>query len=183
MVVACNLKVLTADRRTTALDMTVQVRVPAFLRKLQAKREMPTIFSIHNLSVVTAIADETEVMPAGSVPGHGSVGALFRSPANSHTVQSARFRLAERRHRGPCKKSLSLPDRAGRERFPQRQGRIIRADLCLVLNPRLRVPVKVGEIIMPCGKTRHRAPCDARAVRQEAGFAEDCQAAPGGGPG
>ena len=78
-------KLLIADEPTTALDVTMQVRVLALLQDLQAEFGISILFITHDLGVVAAIADQVAVMRQGQVVEAGSVDDVLLSPREDYT--------------------------------------------------------------------------------------------------
>ena len=79
-------RLLIADEPTTALDVTVQARVLALLKALQADLGMAMLFITHDLSVVQKIADRIAVMYAGRVVETGPTSQLFDRPRHPYTI-------------------------------------------------------------------------------------------------
>ena len=64
---ACNPKVLIADRPTTALDVTIQAQILELVRELRHKLGMAIVYITHDLGVVAGIADRAMVMYGGQI--------------------------------------------------------------------------------------------------------------------
>ncbi|MBT0773516.1 ABC transporter ATP-binding protein [Kineosporia sp. J2-2] len=82
---ACEPDVLICDEPTTALDVTIQLRILDLLARLQAERGLAVVFITHDLGVVARIADRVNVMYAGRIVEQGSVEAVFYDPRHPYT--------------------------------------------------------------------------------------------------
>ena len=86
MAIACNPKVLIADERTTALDVTIQAQVLDIMRELRAELGTAILLITHDLGVVADIADRVEIMYAGHRAESARAERLFASPEHPYTV-------------------------------------------------------------------------------------------------
>lgn len=77
---------LMADEPTTALDVTLQRRILALFKQVQAQRGCAVIFVSHDLATVAKIADRIAVMYAGQVVECGSTREVIRSPRHPYTI-------------------------------------------------------------------------------------------------
>ena len=89
-------KVMVLDEPTSALDRSVQKRIVALLRDLQAAHGLSFLFISHDLAVVRAMADEVIVMKAGRLVEQGPTEAIFEHPREAYTraLMAAAFDLA-----------------------------------------------------------------------------------------
>ena len=78
-----------ADEPTTALDVTVQLRVLRLLREL-ADGGRGVLLITHDLAVVSEIADEVHVMQRGSVVESGPTDSILTSPQHPYTCDLLR---------------------------------------------------------------------------------------------
>jgi oligopeptide transport system ATP-binding protein len=76
---------LICDEPTTALDVTIQARILALIKKIQSERKLSVIFITHNLGVVAKVADQVAVMYAGKVIEYGTVDDIFFDPKHPYT--------------------------------------------------------------------------------------------------
>jgi peptide/nickel transport system ATP-binding protein len=76
--------VLIADEPTTALDVTVQARILALLRRLADDGRAVLLIS-HDLAVVSRVADDVIVMHHGRVVERGPVAQVIRDPQHDYT--------------------------------------------------------------------------------------------------
>jgi peptide/nickel transport system ATP-binding protein/oligopeptide transport system ATP-binding protein len=74
-----------ADEPTTALDVTVQARVLALLRKLQVEEGSAMLLVSHDLRVMSHVAQDLVVMYAGRVAERGTASAVLGRPAHPYT--------------------------------------------------------------------------------------------------
>ncbi|MDQ6995730.1 MAG: ABC transporter ATP-binding protein [Mariprofundaceae bacterium] len=74
-----------ADEPTTALDVSVQKRIIALLRKLQKENNLGMLLVTHDFGLVAEMCDDVVVMYAGEVVESGSVLDIFDHPAHPYT--------------------------------------------------------------------------------------------------
>jgi len=86
MALSCNPKLLIADEPTTALDVTIQVRILELLRLMRETHGTAVLLITHDLGVVAETADDVVVMYAGRVVEQADVRALFAKPLHPYTV-------------------------------------------------------------------------------------------------
>ncbi len=86
MALACNPSLLIADEPTTALDVIMQDRILAEIKRLQKKLGIAMIIITHDVSVVAETADRMLVMYAGKMMEYGDIGELFHRPAHPYTI-------------------------------------------------------------------------------------------------
>jgi oligopeptide transport system ATP-binding protein len=82
---SCNPEVLICDEPTTALDVTIQLRILELLKRLQAERGLSVIFITHDLGVVATVADHVNVMYAGRIIEQGTAEQVFYDPRHPYT--------------------------------------------------------------------------------------------------
>jgi peptide/nickel transport system ATP-binding protein len=85
LAIACKPKLLIADEPTTALGVTVQKEIILLLKELQKTFEMSIIFSSHDLSLVSEIANRVLVMYKGEIVEQGSTKDIFKNPQHIYT--------------------------------------------------------------------------------------------------
>ena len=85
MALACEPELLIADEPTTALDVTVQLKILDLLKELQHKLGMALLIISHNLNLVRCIAHNVCVMKDGTIVEQGSCEDIFNAPAHSYT--------------------------------------------------------------------------------------------------
>ncbi|OYU49672.1 MAG: microcin ABC transporter ATP-binding protein [Rhizobiales bacterium PAR1] len=76
---------LIADEPTTALDVTVQVKILDLLRNLQRETGMAMLFITHDLGIVRRIAHRVAIMRRGEIVEAGAVGEVFAYPQHAYT--------------------------------------------------------------------------------------------------
>lgn len=86
MAFSCEPDLIIADEPTTALDVTVQMRVLLLLRALQRQRKTAVLFVTHDLGVVSKISDRVVVLYDGRVLEDSPVDILFTQPAHAYTA-------------------------------------------------------------------------------------------------
>lgn len=74
-----------ADEPTTALDVTIQAQILSEVQKLARAKNMAVIWISHDLSVVSALADDIAVMYAGRIVEQGPVHRVLSQPAHPYT--------------------------------------------------------------------------------------------------
>ncbi|MFQ5589990.1 MAG: ABC transporter ATP-binding protein [Phycisphaerae bacterium] len=85
MALSCRPSLLIADEPTTALDVTVEVRILDLLQTLQRATGMSIVVITHDLGVVARIADYVYVMYAGRIVEHAPADALLADPRHPYT--------------------------------------------------------------------------------------------------
>ena len=85
MALANEPELLIADEPTTALDVTVQLKILDLLKELQARLGMSLLLISHDLNLVRRIAHRVCVMQRGCIVEQASCEQLFRSPQHPYT--------------------------------------------------------------------------------------------------
>ena len=85
MAIANNPDLLIADEPTTAVDVTIQVKILKLLKDLQKSMNMAMIFITHDLTIVRRLADRVLVMREGEIVEQGKVSEIFANPQHSYT--------------------------------------------------------------------------------------------------
>ncbi|HAG77441.1 MAG TPA: microcin ABC transporter ATP-binding protein, partial [Pseudomonas sp.] len=76
-----------ADEPTTALDVTVQLKILELLKELQARLGMALLLISHDLNLVRRIAHRVCVMQRGRVVEQALCEDLFRAPQHPYTQE------------------------------------------------------------------------------------------------
>lgn len=87
MAIADEPDLLIADEPTTAVDVTVQVKILKLLKDLQKTMNMGMIFITHDLTIVRRMAERVAVMYRGEIVEQGKVAEVFASPKHSYTAK------------------------------------------------------------------------------------------------
>ena len=87
MALANEPELLIADEPTTALDVTVQLKILELLKELQARLGMALLLISHDLNLVRRIAHRVCVMQRGRIVEQASCAELFRSPQHPYTQE------------------------------------------------------------------------------------------------
>lgn len=85
MALANEPELLIADEPTTALDVTVQLKILELLRDLQARLGMSMLLISHDLNLVRRIAHRVCVMQRGRIVEQASCEQLFQAPEHPYT--------------------------------------------------------------------------------------------------
>ena len=85
MALANEPELLIADEPTTALDVTVQLKILELLKELQARLGMALLLISHDLNLVRRIAHRVCVMQKGCIVEQASCEDLFRAPQHPYT--------------------------------------------------------------------------------------------------
>ena len=85
MALANEPELLIADEPTTALDVTVQLKILELLQELQARLGMALLLISHDLNLVRRIAQRVCVMQRGEIVEQSDCEALFSSPQHAYT--------------------------------------------------------------------------------------------------
>ena len=91
MALACEPQLLIADEPTTALDVTVQLKILDLLKDLQARLGMSLLLITHDLNLVRRIAHRVCVMQQGRIVA-GFLPGTLRSPATPLYPRAAQRR-------------------------------------------------------------------------------------------
>ncbi|UTW08034.1 ABC transporter ATP-binding protein [Pseudomonas benzenivorans] len=87
MALANEPELLIADEPTTALDVTVQLKILELLKELQARLGMALLLISHDLNLVRRIAHRVCVMQSGKIVEQASCEKLFHSPQHPYTQE------------------------------------------------------------------------------------------------
>ncbi|MDQ6978610.1 MAG: ABC transporter ATP-binding protein [Mariprofundaceae bacterium] len=85
MAMATEPRYIIADEPTTALDVSVQKRIIALLRRLQSQHQQGMLLVTHDFGLVAEMCDDVAVMYAGQVVETGTVGDIFDNPRHPYT--------------------------------------------------------------------------------------------------
>ncbi|MBA1187744.1 ABC transporter ATP-binding protein [Pseudomonas entomophila] len=85
MALANEPELLIADEPTTALDVTVQLKILELLKDLQARLGMSLLLISHDLNLVKRIAHRVCVMQQGRIVEQADCQALFSAPQHPYT--------------------------------------------------------------------------------------------------
>ncbi|WP_395691360.1 ABC transporter ATP-binding protein [Nocardioides sp.] len=93
-------ELLICDEPTTALDVTVQARFIALLRRIVADRGIGILYVTHDLPLLGTMCDRINVMYAGQVVERGATADVLQSPTHPYTAAllAAAPRLDARAH-------------------------------------------------------------------------------------
>ncbi|MGH8353115.1 MAG: ABC transporter ATP-binding protein [Pseudomonas sp.] len=87
MALANEPELLIADEPTTALDVTVQLKILELLKELQARLGMALLLISHDLNLVRRIAHRVCVMQRGRIVEQASCEQLFHAPQHPYTQE------------------------------------------------------------------------------------------------
>ncbi|OYT94353.1 MAG: microcin ABC transporter ATP-binding protein, partial [Pseudomonas sp. PGPPP3] len=87
MALANEPQLLIADEPTTALDVTVQLKILELLKDLQARLGMALLLISHDLNLVRRIAHRVCVMQRGKIVEQASCEELFRAQQHPYTQE------------------------------------------------------------------------------------------------
>nr|MBF0681515.1 ABC transporter ATP-binding protein [Pseudomonas sp.] len=85
MALSCDPELLIADEPTTALDVTVQLKILELLKELQQRLGMAMLLISHDLNLVRRVAHRVCVMQSGRVVEQASCEQLFAAPQHPYT--------------------------------------------------------------------------------------------------
>jgi peptide/nickel transport system ATP-binding protein len=105
-------RLLIADEPTSALDVSVQAKVLALLRDLQADLRFACLFISHDLAVVEQVAGRVAVLHRGHVVEQGPTSDVLAAPLHPYT-----YRLL-------MSAPVADPEEAGRRRAAWRAARV-----------------------------------------------------------
>lgn len=89
MALSCNPQILIADEPTTALDVTIQSQILAFMNSLKEELGTSIIFITHDLGVIAEMADDVIVMYCGQVVESAPVHSIFSNSPIKHPYTRA----------------------------------------------------------------------------------------------
>ena len=92
MALLCQPDLLIADEPTTALDVTLQAQVLAWMRHAKRIHGMSLLLITHDFGVVEEMADRVLVMYAGEIVECGTVQEVLNQPAHPYTQGLLRSR-------------------------------------------------------------------------------------------
>jgi peptide/nickel transport system ATP-binding protein len=85
LAMAAGPRLLIADEPTTALDVSVQAQVLAWLRRLCDEQGLAVMLVTHDMGVVSQVCDRVAVMYAGRIVEIGPVRQVLEAPAHPYT--------------------------------------------------------------------------------------------------
>lgn len=85
LALACKPSLLIADEPATGLDVVLQARILALMRRLLSGRSASAMLITHDLAVVSETCDRVSVMYCGQVVEHGAVGEVLDHPLHPYT--------------------------------------------------------------------------------------------------
>jgi peptide/nickel transport system ATP-binding protein len=101
-------RLVIADEPTTALDVTIQVRIVRLIADMQKRDNTAVIFITHDLRLAMHVCDDILVLYAGRPVEYGPARRLFSAPAHPYTRC---LQLASPPMHGERRALLSLPER------------------------------------------------------------------------
>jgi microcin C transport system ATP-binding protein len=87
MALANEPELLIADEPTTALDVTVQLKILELLKSLQARLGMALLLISHDLNLVRRVAQRVCVMQRGRIVEQADCETLFSTPQHPYTCE------------------------------------------------------------------------------------------------
>ena len=85
MALAAGPGLVIVDEPTTALDVSIQAQIIAFLKRLSRQHGTAIMWITHDIGVISEAADRIAVMYAGRVVEVGPVGDVVRKPLHPYT--------------------------------------------------------------------------------------------------
>lgn len=85
---------IVADEPTTDLDLVVQAKILAMLKRVTQERHMGILFVTHDMGVVARMATDVAVMHEGEIIETGQVGHIFHDPQHAATRALVQAHLA-----------------------------------------------------------------------------------------
>jgi len=85
MAMICEPKLLIADEPTTALDVTIQAKILALIKRLNKERKTAVILISHDIGIIRDVCDKVLVMYQGKIVERGRVDTIFAEPKEEYT--------------------------------------------------------------------------------------------------
>jgi peptide/nickel transport system ATP-binding protein len=141
--------VLVADEPTTALDVTTQAKVLFLIKQLAKEYNTAVMLISHDLSVVSEVADDCQVMYLGEVVERSSSSTMFNRPLHPYTtglLGSIPRTYVDEELLMPIPGSIPDPSNPpGGCRFHTRCPKAM--DICRTVEPK---PVTINETFVTC---------------------------------
>jgi peptide/nickel transport system ATP-binding protein len=94
-------RILICDEVTSSLDVSVQAGIIALLAALQRQGGLSMLFITHDLALVSAVADRTMVLQAGTIVEEGPTAEVIEAPRHAYTKMLLSHRDETTRVQGP----------------------------------------------------------------------------------
>jgi peptide/nickel transport system ATP-binding protein len=85
LALAANPELLIVDEPTSAIDVSTQAQIIAFLKRLCRERGIAVMLITHDMGVIAEAADQVAVMYAGRIVEVGPVRKVVRAPLHPYT--------------------------------------------------------------------------------------------------
>jgi peptide/nickel transport system ATP-binding protein len=145
-------RLVIADEPTTALDVTIQVRIVQLIADMQKCDNTAVVFITHDLRLAAHVCDDILVLYAGRPAEYGPARRLFSAPAHPYTRC---LQLASPSMSGERRALLALPERMPGLRAWKDIAGCAFAPRCPIADPQCReAPPAFAEI-----EPGHRAAC------------------------
>jgi ABC-type Fe3+/spermidine/putrescine transport system ATPase subunit len=110
-------QVLLLDEPFSALDAGLRIKMRAFVRSLQRRLKLTTVFVTHDQEEAAALADRIALLLDGSLEQIGSPHELFASPRTAGAAAFLGWKVFEGERNGDCVEtpigSFAIPDSCG----------------------------------------------------------------------
>lgn len=106
MAFASNPRLVIADEPTTALDVTIQLKVVELIAKMREAHNTSVLFITHDLPLAAEVCDEVAVLYAGRVTETGDARSIINAPKHPY---SRCLGLATPNLAGPITRLMILP--------------------------------------------------------------------------
>lgn len=110
MAMICKPRLLIADEPTTALDVTVQVKILELLKKFNQEYQTTIILISHDLSVIRSVCSKVLVMYQGNIVEQGSIKEIFTEPKQEYTKRLLQAALLLHKKSEPLSEMQEIAD-------------------------------------------------------------------------
>ena len=85
--IICGPQLIIADEPTSSLDVTIQAKILALLKKINQEQGMSILFITHDLGLISFLADEAAVLTQGKIIEQGAPKEIFNNPKHAYTKE------------------------------------------------------------------------------------------------
>lgn len=167
MAICAEPTMIIADEPTTALDVTIQAQVLNLLIQLKIEKQCALLFIGHDLSVVSAIADDITVLKQGNIVETNHAKQFFSHPEHEYSQQLLKAILPNSPRKTPDSASLTvLSVNNLKQYFPIKKGFLKRTVDYVKAVDDISFSVPKGETVALVGESGSGKTTAAKAILQ-----------------